>query len=122
MKYILILFISFIPFWGFAQECDKTVFEAHEVVGQKATVCGVLMQVASPKGIRGNPTYLNMGKRYPDHPFTVVIWGRDFMQFPMGQLKSYEGKQIAVTGLVEEYRGKPQIVVKEVGQIVLIEE
>jgi hypothetical protein len=122
MKNILIVFFFVIPFIGFSQECDVTVFEAHEVIDQEATVCGVLMQVASPKGIRGNPTYLNMGKRYPDHPFTVVIWGRDFMQFPMGQLKSYEGRQIAVTGLVEEYRGKPQIVVKEVEQIVLIEE
>lgn len=122
MKYfILILFCLFSPGID-AQECDKTVFEAHEMIGEEAIVCGVVMQVATPKGIRGNPTYINMGARYPNHPFTVVIWGQDAMKFPMGTLKSFEGKEIAVTGLVEEYRGKPQIVVKEVEQIVVIEE
>lgn len=48
-----------------------------------------------------------MGKPYPNQVFTVVIWGRDFMQFPMGVLQTYEGKQVAVTGFVEIYRGKP---------------
>ena len=121
MKYLFLLLIFFISFGSIAQECDKTVFEAHEIVGEEAVVCGQVMQVATPKGIRGNPTYINMGARYPNHPFTVVIWGRDAMKFPMGTLKSYEGKQISVTGLVEEYQGKPQIVVKEVEQIVVIE-
>jgi|SRR5690606_6114286 len=122
MKHILILFLFVIPFIGFSQDCDVTAFEAHEVIEQEVTVCGVLMQVASPKGIKGNPTYLNLGMRYPDHPFSVVIWGSDFMKFPMELLKSYEGKQIAVTGVVAEYRGKPQIVVKEPGQIRVLEE
>lgn len=122
MKYFILILYCLFSLGIDAQECDKTVFEAHEIVGEEAVICGVVMQVATPKGIRGNPTYINMGARYPNHPFTVVIWGRDAMKFPMGALKSYEGKQIAVTGLVEEYRGKPQIVVKEVEQISLIEE
>jgi len=121
MKYILLLLICLISFGSIAQECDKTVFEAHEVVGKEAIICGVVMQVATPQGIRGNPTYINMGARFPNHPFTVVIWGSDAMKFPMGTLKSFEGKQIAVSGIVEEYRGKPQIIVKDVEQIVLIE-
>lgn len=121
MRYLLLLLICFISFGIQAQECDKTVFEAHEVVGEEMTICGKVYQVATPKGIKGNPTYINMGDKYPNHPFTVVIWGQDAMQFPMGTLKSFEGKEIAVTGLVEEYKGKPQIIVKDVEQVVVIE-
>lgn len=36
-------------------------------------------------------------------------------------LKAFEGKDIAVTGLVQEYRGKPQIIATEPEQIVVIE-
>lgn len=104
-----------------AQVCDKSVSEAHEVVGKEMTICGKVYQVTKPQGIRGNPTYINMGARYPNHSFTVVIWGQDAMEFPMGALKAFEGKQIVVTGLVEEYRGKPQIIVKDVEQIEVIE-
>lgn len=121
MKTILCLLIYLVSLGVTAQECDKTVTEAHEVVGKKMTICGKVYQVVSPKGVNGNPTYINMGDRYPNHPFTVVIWGRDAMQFPMGSLKSFEGKRIAVTGLVAEYKGKPQIIVKEVEQIEVLE-
>lgn len=128
MKFILLLFIGFISFGSIAQECDVTVFEAYDVVGQEVVVCGVVMQVATPQGIRGNPTYINMGARFPNHPFTVVIWGSDADKFVRDTdsfirgLKSFEGKRIAVSGLVEEYRGKPQIVVKDPEQIVVLEE
>jgi len=128
MRYILLLLICFISFGSIAQECDKTVFEAHEVVGEEAIICGIVMQVATPQGIRGNPTYINMGARFPNHPFTVVIWGSDADKFVRDAdsfirgLKSFEGKRIAVSGLVEEYRGKPQIVVKDPEQIVVIED
>ena len=106
---------------GMSQTCDVTIYEAREVIGEEATVCGELTQLAMPKGVRGNPVYLNMGKLYPNQVFTVVIWGRDFMQFPMGVLQTYEGKQIAVTGLVETYRGKPQIIVKQLNQLRVLE-
>lgn len=122
MKYLLLLFIGFASFGSFAQECDVTITEAHNYVGKEVVVCGVVTQVATPRGIQGNPTYLNMGGRYPNQAFTVVIWGQEAMQFPMGFLKSLEGKRIAVSGVIVDYRGKPQLVVGDVRQVVLFED
>lgn len=122
-----ILFFLLFSVGVFAQDCDKTVTEAYEVVGQEMTICGKVYQVATPKGIRGNPTYINMGDKYPNHPFTVVIWGRDTDKFVRDTdtfiygLKAFEGKEIAVTGLVEEYRGKPQIIATDPEQIEVID-
>lgn len=126
MRDIFLLLICFISFGSIAQECDKTVFEAHEVVGEESVICGVVMQVSTPQGIRGNPTYINMGAKFPNHSFTVVIWGSDADKFVRDTdsfirgLKSFEGKRIAVSGLVEEYKGKPQIIVKNPEQIVVL--
>lgn len=122
MKFILFILICFVSLGSVAQVCDVTITDAHKFVGKEVVVCGVVAQVATPQGIQGNPTYLNMGGRYPNQPFTVVIWGQEAMQFPMGFLKSLEGKRIAVSGVVVDYRGKPQIVVGDVGEVVLVKD
>ncbi|WP_339811891.1 hypothetical protein [Zunongwangia profunda] len=122
MKYLLIIFICLISHGNIAQECDVAITETHKFVGKEVVVCGEVTQVASPRGIQGNPTYLNMGGRYPNQTFTVVIWGQEAMQFPMGFLKSLEGERIAVSGVIVDYRGKPQIVVGDVGEVVLKED
>jgi DNA/RNA endonuclease YhcR with UshA esterase domain len=53
-----------------------------------------------------------MGDRFPNHAFTLVVWEDN--------LKTLEGKQLAITGLIEEYRGKPQIIVNNPEQIVVM--
>lgn len=120
MKTILLFHLLCLPFAGSAQECTVDVFDAHTLVGEEATVCGPVSQVFHSVKTKGKPHYINMGDRYPNHAFTVVIWGSDKEKFDF-DLKELENKRIAVTGTVAEYNGKPQIIVYDPGQIEVLE-
>lgn len=120
MKTLLLTLLCLLPFTTIAQDCTVTIFEAHNQVGEEATVCGTVSQVHYAEGTRGKPHYINMGDRFPNHAFTLVIWESDLKKFDYNP-KTLEGKQLAITGLIEEYRGKPQIKVKNPGQIIVID-
>lgn len=59
--------------------------------------------------VEGRPTYLNFEARFPDQPFTAVIWARDLAEFPEEIAEYFEGRRFCVTGPVTEYRGVPQM-------------
>jgi len=123
-----ILLLLFFSTAVYAQDkCGIAIQNASEHKGEDITVCGVVTQVSTPYNVAGDPTYLNFGGRYPNHSFTAVIWGRDTNKFIKNTdtfiygLKGYEGKKIAVTGVIQDYRGKPQIVLVNPEQIEVIE-
>lgn len=82
--------------------------EAADHVGERATVCGPVASTAYLPRVRGQPTFLNLGKPYPDQLFTVVIWDRYRPRFGEPE-KRYAGKEICVSGRIEEHEGTPQI-------------
>lgn len=83
--------------------------DAFRRIGKKATVCGVVASSKYLKGSGKEPTFLNFADTYPKHPFTVVIWGEDRDQFDYAP-ESLKGESICVRGMIEQYKGKPQIV------------
>jgi hypothetical protein len=98
-----------------------TALEAADHVGETAEVCGRVASAAHIGSVKGEPTFLNLERPYPDQPFTVVIWGSTRGQFDGRPERMFDGKQICVTGEIGRHRGKPQIVVDDPGQIVLVE-
>lgn len=84
--------------------------EAAAHVGETMTVCD---RVASTRYLRRGrrPTFLNLGRPYPDQELTVVIWGDDRVRFDAPPEDAYRGERICVTGTIETYRGTPQIVI-----------
>lgn len=86
--------------------------EANKFIGQNVIVCG---KVYSTKGLK-SVNFINMGAAYPNSPFTVVIFPSDISKFK-NKLTDFDGRQICVTGVVEEYKGKAEIKVKEERQI-----
>ena len=90
--------------------------DAFRRIGKKATVCGVVATTKFLKGSGKEPTFLNLADTYPKHPFTVVIWGEDRDQFDY-EPESLKGESICVRGVIEQYKGKPQIVAKSQSQI-----
>src|SRR6202000_3333378 len=62
----------------------------------------------------GSMVLVNLGAAYPDTPLTVVLRGD---AKSLGS--SLEGKTITVTGKVVKYKGKPEIVVEDKGQVKL---
>jgi len=98
------------------------IAEASRHVGEVATVCGQVAGAAYFGSVKGAPTFLNMGRAYPDQLLTVVIWGSDRSRFPKPPENLFDGKSICVTGEIVSYRGKPEIVVDDPAQIVVTSE
>ena len=92
-------------------------YEASSSVGQRATVCGDVADTRYASGSRGQPTFLNFERAYPNHVFTVVIWGDERSKFPSRPESHYSSKNVCATGLIETFDGKPQIIAREPSQL-----
>jgi len=64
-----------------------------------------------------NTIFLNFEKPYPNHCFTAVIFSSDIYKFPENPEDYYYGKTARISGKIKEYGGKPEIILKNVGQI-----
>ncbi|MCD4691226.1 hypothetical protein K8S17_07175 [bacterium] len=91
--------------------------EAASHVGEEATVCGVVASAAYLGRSNGTPTFLNLDKPYPDQPFSIVIWGSTRGLFEDAPEALFDGRRVCVTGTIETYKGKPQIIVDDPAQI-----
>jgi len=58
-----------------------------------------------------------MGGKYPNQAFTAFVPSSSAAQFSNPQ--QYEGKTVAVSGKITLYRGKPEIIVTNVSQIII---
>jgi len=93
-----------------------TASEAKAHIGSTTTVCGKVVTPRYATSTRGQPTFLNFDKPYPNQEFTVVIWGSDRTKFGAPELV-YSNQIICVTGKIEEYRGGAEIVASNPSQI-----
>lgn len=55
--------------------------EAKNHIGENVTVCGEVASSHYADRSRGNPTFINLDKRYPSQVFPIVIWGSDGAKF-----------------------------------------
>jgi len=80
--------------------------DAENYIGKKVMVCSLVY------GVKELPTinFINVGARYPNNPLTIVIFPGDMQNFNKG-LEVYEDKNICVTGIVKEYKSKPEIII-----------
>ncbi len=90
--------------------------EALHHVGKTARVCGQVASATYAIRSNGQPTFLNLGKPYPDQEFTALIWGARRSAFPYDP-ESLRGERICVRGVISTYRGKAQIVVSDPVQL-----
>ena len=89
--------------------------EAKNHIGEDASVRGLVEQVSFSQ--KGN-AFLNFGGRYPRQVFTgfvpaqsvAAVGGQKF-------LESLSGNPITVTGKIELYKGRPEIVISSSAQI-----
>ncbi len=91
---------------------------AARCIGQTRKVCGPVIQVTAPAGTSGNPTFINVGKSYPDSGrFTIVIWGDHKSAFSPSPEQLYRDKRVCVSGKISLYSGLPQIEATSPSQI-----
>jgi DNA/RNA endonuclease YhcR with UshA esterase domain len=86
---------------------------AKDHVGEQVTVEGVVAEVHHAAS--GRATFIDIGGRYPNNPFAVVIFESDAGKFP--NVDALNGKTIDITGRIRLYRGAPEIILDDPGQI-----
>jgi DNA/RNA endonuclease YhcR with UshA esterase domain len=91
--------------------------EAASYVGQTKTVCGAVASSKFASSTKGSPTFLNLDRPYPNQVFTALIWGTDRAKFKEPPEVTFQGKRICVTGSIQLYNDKPEIIVNDPSQI-----
>jgi hypothetical protein len=90
--------------------------EAASHVGENATVCGLVASATYAAKAMAAPTFLDLGKAYPNQVFSAVILGGDRTKFGVPEVSLRE-KQICVTGEIFLFQGKPEIIIRDTKQL-----
>lgn len=97
---------------------EYSTTEAGQLKGKDATVCGTVATVNVARRTGGVPTFINFDKPHPNQTFTVLIWGIDRPKFAAPPESTFiAGKRVCATGLITDYRGKPEIIVHDPKEI-----
>ncbi|MGH2574756.1 MAG: OB-fold protein [Ignavibacteria bacterium] len=88
--------------------------EANEYLGKYVTVKGFVADVHKTEKV----AYLNFVEKFPNNPFTAVIFASRFEDF--GDVFKYLNTDVEVTGRVSIYRNRPQIILDNESQIKII--
>ncbi len=96
---------------AFAASIAPSGARAH--IGQTVTVDGRISEVHFDR--RSGTTFLDLDGRYPANAFTGVIFAGARSAFP--DAASLEGRIVDITGTIDLYRGKPEIILKSADQV-----
>lgn len=105
---------------------DWSVAKHH--IGEVVTVLGPLRASKSRPDLNGSPTWLDVGNVFPDHNrLNIVVWGKNLYNFDAQYLdamywfhSAFQERTyalICIKGTVAEYKGIPQIELKDLGQL-----
>src|ERR1700739_3875950 len=83
--------------------------EAKDHVGEMGTVCG---HVSDTRYVENGShvTFLNFEKPSPNHTFTAFVPASSRAKVGTPE-KDYKDKDVCVTGKIQDYHGKPEIIV-----------
>ncbi len=90
-----------------------------ENIGQRVEIVGKIEHYRYGTTRYGKPyIFLNMTWPFPQHTFTIVLWSEALAAFgKQNDPVQYCNHWVSVTGVVEVYKGKPQIAVEVPSQI-----
>ena len=92
-----------------------TAAEAKDHIGEKATVCGTVVNTHISSS-RRKATFLNLDGAHRNQVFSIVIRAGARSKF-VDPARTYRGKQVCITGLIRSDRGVPEIVASSPEQI-----
>jgi hypothetical protein len=117
MKSLTLLLFSLIIGFTVRSQIDIKLEDTAKHVGDSVKVCGKAFGIRFMENAKSQPTLINLGAAYPNQLLTVVIWEDLRKQFDKTPEELFKDKEICVTGKIELYRDKPQIVIKSIGQL-----
>jgi len=87
-------------------------------IGKLRTVCGKVQSTYINSNTASQRIYLNMGREYPNHTFTGLIWySSNKDNFDGRPDKKYRKKDICISGVITVFNDKPQIQIDFENQI-----
>ena len=89
-----------------------TTLEAGDHIGETAAVCGNV--TGTQRSAHGN-VFMNLDRQYPNQAFTVYVPSAS--ADAVGNVSSFDGEDICVTGKIALDDHKPEIVVTRKDQI-----
>lgn len=90
--------------------------KARDYIGRLVTVQGLVVATYRSDKV----LMLNFHQDYRNH-FKVAIFATDLERFPAAPEDYYKKRLVQVTGLVKDYKGAPEIIVRDPGQIRVLE-
>ena len=91
------------------------VCNAGNYLGETKTVQGKVVDVYRSQT---DTIFLNFEKKYPLQCFTAVIFKSFINEF--ADYESYNGKNLRINGEIEEYNGKPEVILKNRNQVEIL--
>ena len=88
--------------------------QATNYYDEDVVVTGKVAQVS----VRANMAFINLDQPYPNSPLEAVIFEENLSLF--GDLQKFNGQQVEITGIVTEYRGKPEIKLESTNQLKVV--
>jgi DNA/RNA endonuclease YhcR with UshA esterase domain len=90
---------------------------ADEHMGELATVEGTIVRTYQSDKV----LFLNFHEDYRN-TFSVAIFVTELARFPENAKEYYKGKLVRISGIIKEYRGAPEMIVKDPDQIEVLGE
>jgi hypothetical protein len=110
------VFLGLLLWWIPIRADERVVikdFEAIRYVGRYVEVCGLVVSVTtSPFGT----AFINFGREYPNQTFAGFIPADSGIR--AAQITKLQGKTIGIVGTIELHKGKPEIKIMSMYQIV----
>ena len=94
VRAIAFVLVGFCPCSALAE--SLTADEAAQHVGETATVCGTIASASYASHSKGQPTFLDFDKPYPNATFAAVVWATDRAKFRTPE-SDLLGKQVCAT-------------------------
>lgn len=103
----LLLFVLTIISNSLLAQTKIPVDSVNNHIRENVIICTQVFGVKSTATI----SFINLGAAYPNAPLTVVVFAKDSANFKEPLAALYDSKKICVTGILNVYKGKTQIVV-----------
>jgi DNA/RNA endonuclease YhcR with UshA esterase domain len=117
MKPLFVFLLTLLSLASFGQK-EISLEELAQHVGDSVLIKGKIYGITYLEQSKNSPTFINVGGKYPNQLLTVVIWGDTRKKFDYDlDKKELASGMATVTGKVEIFKGKPQIVIHDPNQV-----
>lgn len=113
---ILFIFFAFLIFSNAKGQANIKLDDVSKHIGDSVTLCGQVVDMRYFETSKNQPTFLNIGAKYPNQKITVVIWGETRKLFT-GNIEDLKDKEICITGRIILYKEKAEIIIYDPAQI-----